>query len=349
MAGVKILLADEDAQYLLPLVRKFIEGFDNEGEIEVITDASYLETYFQTPRTLDIAVMQESLYQEAFDRHNISSLFFLTEQEEEEGALVNRRIYKYTGADTIYKQVINNLANATAAHIRKQGETRILYVYSPCGGSGKTTVAAGISNVFARSNQRTLSLSMDELQSFGWIMEQPGVLPADVERHLMSQSSFVYNLVKPYLAEENFFILPPFSRMLSSLNIREESFIRLLETIVISHDYDYVVVDGAAGFSEAVSRIMSMSQHILIVTQQDPVSRYKMECLLNNLDFSDSRKFTFVCNKYEADKPSSLEQLEKEGRLTISEYIPREPGNSLLKPSEAGQMKSIQKIAYMFM
>ena len=118
MAGVKILLADEDAQYLLPLVRKFIEGFDNEGEIEVITDASYLETYFQTPRTLDIAVMQESLYQEAFDRHNISGLFFLTEQEEEEGGLVNRRIYKYTGADTIYKQVINNLANATAAHIR---------------------------------------------------------------------------------------------------------------------------------------------------------------------------------------------------------------------------------------
>lgn len=62
MAGVNILLADGDEQYLLALVRKFIEGFENDGDIEMISDAAYLEEYFQTPRSLDIVVIQEEMY-----------------------------------------------------------------------------------------------------------------------------------------------------------------------------------------------------------------------------------------------------------------------------------------------
>ena len=145
------------------------------------------------------------------------------------GRLSGKEIYKYTNTDTIYKQVVNNLTSATAAHIRKQGGTRIVYVYSPAGGSGKTTVAAGISSVLAKSNQRTLFLSMDELQAFGWMMTEPRTMPAEVEKQLMFQSSFVYNLIKPHLVKQDFYMMPPFTRMLSSLNIREDSFVRLLE------------------------------------------------------------------------------------------------------------------------
>ena len=81
MAGVNILLADGDEQYLLALVRKFIEGFENDGDIEMISDAAYLEEYFQTPRSLDIVVIQEEMYRDEFGRHNIGNLFLLTEDE----------------------------------------------------------------------------------------------------------------------------------------------------------------------------------------------------------------------------------------------------------------------------
>ena len=94
---------------------------------------------------------------------------------------------------------------------------------------------------------------------------------------------------------------------------------------------------------------MSMSQHILILAQQDEASRYKVSCLLSNLDCSDDGKFVFVCNKYEPGKENRLAGLEKEGRLRISEYIPRDTATELLMPEEAGQMKSVQKVAYMFM
>ena len=348
MAGVNILLADGDEQYLLALVRKFIEGFENDGDIEMISDAAYLEEYFQTPRSLDIVVIQEEMYRDEFGRHNIGNLFLLTE-DEPDGSFSGKEIYKYTNTDTIYKQVVNNLTSATAAHIRKQGGTRIVYVYSPAGGSGKTTVAAGISSVLAKSNQRTLFLSMDELQAFGWMMTEPRTMPAEVEKQLMFQSSFVYNLIKPHLVKQDFYMMPPFTRMLSSLNIREDSFVRLLETIVAAREFDYIVVDGAAGFSETVSRIMIMSQHILIIAQQDEASRYKMSCLLNNLDCSDDGRFIFICNKYEPSKENRLGALEKEGSLRISEYIPRDNSSELLMPEAAGQMKSLQRIAYMFM
>ena len=350
MPGVKILLVEENEKCLLPLERKLLDGFEKEGDLQVITDPEYLTRYFSVPRTLDILVIQEELYQPGMEKHNIGNIFFLTEQDENEdtGSLLGRRIYKYTSAESIYKQVVNNLSGTTAAHIKKSGETTFLYVYSPIGGVGKTTVAAGISAILARSHQRTLYIGMDSLQSFGWLMDPEQTLPGEVEKRLLTQSNFVYNLIKPYLVEQQFYLLPPFSRMLSSLHIPEQSFVGLMESVITSHDFDYVVVDGASGFSETTSRLMQMAQHVVLVAAQDRVSVHKMDCLVKNIDCSDKGHFTFVCNRFEEGNANFLEEPGKRG-YTVSEYIPREEKLDLTKPEEIGQIRSIQKLAFAFL
>ena len=349
MAAVHLMLADKDRGYLVPLVRKFIDGIGINADIEAATDQAYLESFFETPKSLDILVIQEEMYRDEFSRHNIGDIFLLTENEDDAPPAAAHRIYKYTDADTVYKQVVNNLSGTTSASIRRQGETRIIYVYSPSGGSGKTTVAAGICRVLSECRQRTLFVGMDALQSFGWIMDEEETLPGGVERQLISNSGFVYNMVKPYLKEQGFFVLPPFSRILSSLNIREESYVQLLETTVVSRDFDYIVVDGTSGFSLTTSKLMGMSQYVLILATQDGVSGYKTERLLENLDLSDRRRFVFACNKYEKDKPDMFGRLAGEKGITLSGHIPKVDVGGFLKPGQAAAVPELQKVAYMFM
>ena len=62
MNKLKIVLADTDENYLAPLERKFIDEFEDNGEIHVITDREYLRKYFSVPQSLDILLIDEAVF-----------------------------------------------------------------------------------------------------------------------------------------------------------------------------------------------------------------------------------------------------------------------------------------------
>lgn len=351
MAKIRIVLADTDEKYLMPLEKRFIEGFGDRGELHIITDKSYVQTFFSEPQTLDILIINENLYEEEYEKHNIANIFLLIEQvtKEDAGSLNSNRIYKYTSVKDIYHHVVNNVTGTLLDDIRKSGDTKCIFVYSPIGGAGTTTISAGICSVLAQSNQRVLYIGMDTLQSFGWIMEKPATLPAEIEKKLLSQSSFVYHLVKPYIVEQQFYLIPPFSRMLSALNIQETSFCELIESIRVTNDFDYIVIDGDGNFTETVSKLMGQVHHIVIVARQDKISAHKLECLLKNIDCSDSNRFCFICNGYLENKENALTEIEGGGQCKISEYIAQQETIDMMKIKNVSQIRGIQKIAFMFM
>ncbi len=61
MANIKIILADTDERYLMPLERKFIDELEDKVDLIVITDRDYLKQYFETPQKLDILIINEEL------------------------------------------------------------------------------------------------------------------------------------------------------------------------------------------------------------------------------------------------------------------------------------------------
>ena len=49
MAKPRIIIADTDINYIIPLQAKFAEEFPDETELEIITDQSYFEQLFASP------------------------------------------------------------------------------------------------------------------------------------------------------------------------------------------------------------------------------------------------------------------------------------------------------------
>ena len=72
MARPKVIIADEDANYIVPLQFKFVTDFFNKIDLEIITDRAYFDDYFSKPQNAEI------LFQKSYTIHSFSVIIFRT-------------------------------------------------------------------------------------------------------------------------------------------------------------------------------------------------------------------------------------------------------------------------------
>ena len=143
MAKSTIILADTDEKFLTPLELKFVEELDEDADIEIITDSSYFNEYFLSPKSANVLVVSEDLYTSDLQKHNINKIFVLTENIDEGGTedLGVTKIFKYTSPKEIYKEVISlGLIDSNTA---TEKETVIALVYSASGSDIVLTMVDG--------------------------------------------------------------------------------------------------------------------------------------------------------------------------------------------------------------
>lgn len=83
MARPKVIIADEDASYIVPLQFKFVTDFFNKIDLEIITDRAYFDEYFSRPQNAEILIISDDLYDSSLQRHNIQNIFVMMEQYDE--------------------------------------------------------------------------------------------------------------------------------------------------------------------------------------------------------------------------------------------------------------------------
>lgn len=351
MDKIRVLLADTDERYLMALERKFIDGFEGNADINIITDADYLSVFFGTPQYLDILIINDGLYDRSFERHDIANIFILSENMrmgESTGNLNNNYIYKYTSVKEIFNEVVNNLSINSTASFSNVKETRVITVYSPIGGVGTTSMAVGLSAALVKNHKKVLFISTDSLQSFSTFFEDKAELNSNVEKQMVSENEYIYDALKSSIQNEIFDYIPPFRISLSSLNITMPQFIILINSIKGAKEYDYIVVESTSVFTEGTSNLMGYSNHVIIITGQDKISAHKLGCLLKNIDCSDSNRFMFVCNKYKNYKENVLVAEGVLGSIRIDEYVDYMEDEDLLSMERLLRSKSIQKLAMIF-
>ena len=168
MPKPKVIIADTDINYIIPLLQKFTEEYFDQVEIEIITDFEYFEGYFSTPQRADILIISEELYSPAINRHSISNIFVMTEQYDEHGEENANafRIYKYTNVKEIFTAIVGRSTLCLNNSDDGRRDTQVILVYSACGGVGKTTIALGLSACLSRNYKNVLYINAERLQTF---------------------------------------------------------------------------------------------------------------------------------------------------------------------------------------
>lgn len=349
MIKPRIIIADTDANYIVPLQLKFVEDFFEKVDIEIITEEDYFQSVFSMPQKVDILIVSDDLYDQALHRHDISNIFVMNEQyEEEQTAAANvTHIYKYTSIKEIFNEIIGKSANVFKSERIIKQETQVLMFYSASGGAGKTTVAMGVSASLTKNYKKVLYINASHLQTFHHMLEnQSAITSNDVYAKLVATKN-AYSDIKHNIRNELFNYIPPFKASLMSLGLEYSVFEKIIVSAKQSGDFDFIVVDADVTFDEEKAALINLADKVVIITQQTMSSVLATNFLVSNINRANSDKYIFICNNFDKDKDNALISSAVSLKYSISEYIEHFPNCENAKPDDLSKENSVQRTAFL--
>ena len=339
-----VVLADLDANYLIPLEDKLTEELYDQIDLEIITEREYFNFFFSTPRKIDILIISSSLYSQELYRHNIADIFLLTEDNEESKAGDNvTRIFKYSSTKEIYNHILFKNERILTVQSNKM-ETRMVVVTSAIGGAGKTTVALALAQSLARNHKRVLFLSLDVMQAFGYYLQNKCALPSSFCQVFSNSDQKLYSAVAPYLRNEGFSYLPPLGRTIYSLGLDFSIYNRLVKAAKAAKEYDYIIVDTDLQLDQSRAELINSADKVIVCVLQDAYATYQAEFLTENIDCRNQEKFMFVCNRFRRDEHNDYGTSRVGMQFAVSEYIEQVP--SIQPLDSVAETNGIKNIAY---
>lgn len=352
MAKPRIIIADTDIGYIIPLQLKFVEEFFEKVEIEIITSPEYFDTLFSTPQKADVLIVSEELYSPALQRHNISNVFLMTEQYEEEETRELRvdRIFKYTSIKEIFNEIAGKSSSLLGAIDSNKKETQVVLVWSAAGGVGKTTVALGISASLTKNYKRVLYLNAARLQFFQRILENfSPITTIDVYTALSKANDMIYSDIKHVVRRELFSYLPPFKAALMSLGIEYSVYAKIIASAKRSGDFDYIIVDADTAFDEDKATLINLANKVIVVTTQAVASVYATNVLVQNINGVNTEKYIFVCNDFKKNEDNALISPQITLKFAVQNYIDHIDHYDQLSCETLSGNSDIQKTAFLVM
>lgn len=352
MAKPRIIIADTDAGYIVPLQLKFAEDFFEKVDLEIITDTDYFENLFSTPQKIDILIVSENLYSTVIQRHIISHIFVMNElYEEEKTADLNiNHIFKYTSIKEIFNEIIGKSVDVLKLNTVEKQETQVVLFYSASGGVGKTTLAMGVSASLTKSYKRVLYINAARLQVFQHMLENNTAITAtDVYAKLVSANENIYSEIKHVIRKELFSYLPPFKAALMSLGLNYSVFEKIILSAKKSGDYDLIVVDADVSFDEDKAVLLNLADHVIVVVEQTLASVLATNILVSNINGANAEKYIYICNNFDKEKDNALISPKVSLKFSISDYIDHFVHYESMKPEDLAKENCVQKTAYLIM
>lgn len=324
MEKPRIIIADTDSRYILPLQARFVEAYFEKIDLEIITDRNFFAGVFITPQKADILIVSEDLYDPSLLRHNISHIFLMMEKADENENDNPRvhRIFKYTSIKEIFNEIAGRSAGTLSVNIGNKSEPQIVLVCSACGGTGKTTIALGMAACLAQNYKKVLYINASWLQTFQRFLENSTAISTmEVYSKLSDPSVSVYNDIRHVLRNEQFTYLPPFKASLMSLGLDYSIYEKIAQSAKRSDEFDFIVVDCDTEFDEAKVSLINAADKVVIVTKQSASSVFATNMLVANINGISSEKYIFVCNDFKKEEDNALISTTMPSRFTVSEYI----------------------------
>jgi pilus assembly protein CpaE len=226
----------------------------------------------------------------------------------------------------VLPQLVDNVVFTIrkAAHAKRQVTTvsrhqqgRVITVFSPKGGTGKTVIASNLASALAKQGRKTLLLDLD-LQ-FGDAAIVMGVEPEKTIYDLvLAPGELDIEKLAGYTTKHpcGLDILPAPLRPEDAELVTESKITRLLE--VARECYDAIVVDTSPFFHGPMLATLDRTDELLVLCGLDVPTLKNVRLALQTLELLSfpSRRIRYVLNR--ANTKVGLNKREVEGALKVS-------------------------------
>lgn len=348
MGKPRVIIADEDYSYIIPLQLKFAEEFYDHIDLEIITQLEYLQEFLSTPQKAAILIISETMYSKQVQRHNFSNVFVMVEDLEDQDTSEPgvTRLLKYTSLKEIFNRITGKSADMLSGGEHRKKETQIVVVCSAHGGAGKTTIATGISACLAQSYKKVLYLNADRLQNFHlFLQNKEPITSGEVYSRLMGAAQNMFQDVQHIIRKESFYYLPPFKAALMSLGIQYKVFAILADSAKRTNQFDFVIIDTNTGFDENFAMLLKIADKVIIATENTRASVYATNNFVSNINGIGNEKYLFICNKFHAETEKNDPVLQK--KYKINEYVHCFDNYDNLEIADFAKDRGLQRTAFL--
>lgn len=346
MGRLKLVIGDNDGDYVESLADYLINKYPGRFQICSFTGREQLDAYFEKGGKADILLINPGMHNGTFPDKRAGITILLSDTKKCPPSAPVRSIFKYQRGDILAAAIMEALSGSgEGVETGPSGigkRTRIIAVYSPAGGTGKTCISICSSVLCAKAGLSVFYLNMESIST------TPVFFNCCNERNL---SRVIYHLKEKRgnldLAIESMtcvdegsgveFFSPPESTVeLEELLPGELK--RLLAQFREMGKHDIVFVDMADDFNSRTMALLEASDEVFLIVTRDSSCISKLKTYVTELDklLEDDAsglwaKTTVILNKcrgrpdvglYEGvtgGKPVDIKLAEFKGPLDISE------------------------------
>lgn len=321
MSKFQIVLADRDETYISRIEARFLERFGNVANIELISDPIYFESYFSQRQHIDWLLVNEEFYSEQLKRQDIGNIMRLSETPPKpagRGEVLGKEelfLYKYISMKELFAAMGPGLSR------KPQAQTRLICVYAPFGGAGTTTTALALAGALAKRHRNVLYLSTESFQSASLFLPESEALSAEFQEALLAGDPQMADLLPGQCGHVGFDYLRPCPQTIAISGLTMVHFQRLAEILRQAGNYDFVILDCSAEFTQEKAMLMKECDRVVIVTGQGRAAEWKTQALLRDIIIPEGDKFLAVCNRYGEDRPDGIKSVLL-GKLRLLSCVP---------------------------
>lgn len=322
MARIKMIIADTDAAYLNSLSDFLIASYPQVFEVVTFSKLEYLQSYLSSQENSGVLLITPELVKPDFaDPELMQILLSANPGSVETGT---KQIFKYLQGPELVQSILKLFSEGedhmpmTLTACPKK--TKVVAVYSPAGGVGKTTVAVGCSLQTAWEGNSVFYLNLENMPSteLFFATEAEGGL-STVFFYLQERKKNMNLKIEALKKTDPHCQIHYFAPVDSVLDLGEElgeQLTALIQILRNSGVYDYVFIDLSSQINANNLAIMEASDVVLLISTAEPTCQIKVKLWQSELtrwvarsNSSIMERIFPVWNKWEPDSQVAGEVL----------------------------------------
>lgn len=307
---IYVVILDSDQIYLDRLVSHLSGKYSSKLEVYAFTKK---EAALEKVRDAKVDVfLAESRFEiDPDDIPRRTGFAYLVDSAEVETYRGQTAVSKFQKLDLIYRQILS-------IHSEKAGmvtglkvtddSCRLIAFSSPAGGVGTSTLSAACAKYFAAEGAKVLYLNLERYGSADLYFDSEGQISmSDVIFSLKSQKANLAMKLESSSKQDSSGVYF-YSQAKLALDMHEleiEDIVHLLNTIKLTQDYDYVIIDMDFDLSREHLKLFRMLHAMVLVSDGSSTANFKlqrayeaMQAIEQNEDYPLYKRVSIIYNQF---------------------------------------------------
>ena len=167
MGRLSLVIADSDMEYIAKFERFLVVNYPQQFDIFSFSSYGKLSNFLNSPTKREILLINSKMYNQELQLRNIEKVIFLSGDGAEHIPDGFEALNKYQHAERLVSDILRLYAarSLKACTMSGHSNTQVVCIYSPAGGAGKSSIAAGCSILCASRGLKTFYLNLEDVPS----------------------------------------------------------------------------------------------------------------------------------------------------------------------------------------